>query len=163
MAANKSSSDASVGLLTDVDTAQRNPVGFHVADENGNTFIYLPGVASTVAGSFLGFIATAVTTFVTTLLVTTATYAAGVGVSMSANVATDFGWVQIFGFNAVANFATATITTPLALYTSSTAGRATTTAGAATIIFGAQAVVTSVSNVGGVFLDFPSTAGNATV
>jgi|SRR5579859_407489 len=163
MAANKSSSDASVGLLTDVDTTQRNPVGFHVADENGGVYIYLPGVASTAANDFVGYVYTAAGTIVTTRLVTTATYSAKVGVSIGANLAATWGWVQIYGFNGSAAFVTATITTPLALYTSATAGRATTTAGAATIIFGASATVTSVSNVGGVSLDYPSTAGNATV
>ena len=150
---------ASMGLSTDVDTVQRNPVGLVRGDENGNQFIYLPGVASNVAGAFVGFVYTGVTTAVVTLLVTTATYAASVAVSMGATLAANWGWFQIYGFNAAANYATATITTPLMLFTSSTAGRATTSDTAATTIFNSSATVTSVSNVGGVWLDFPYTLG----
>jgi hypothetical protein len=151
------------GNITDVDTVQRNPLGLIRADEDYNQYIYLPGVAATAAGNFVGFIATGLQTYVTTLLVTAATYSASVGVAMGAILAANWGWFQIYGFNAAASFATATITTPLGLYTSSTAGRATTTAGAATAIFGGSATVTSASNVGGVWLNYPFTGGNATV
>src|SRR5579862_5956972 len=142
---------ASMGLTADVDTTQRNPVGLVRGDENGNVFVYMPGVASNVAGAFVSYY---LGTYVPTLLVTTATLAASVAVSMGAILAANWGWFQIYGACAVANIATVTITTPLALYTTSTAGRCTTSATAATVVYNASANVTSVSNVGGAWLAY---------
>jgi len=43
---------ASVGLLTDVDTSQRNQLGARQQDESNNEYIYMPGLAAMVAGDW---------------------------------------------------------------------------------------------------------------
>jgi hypothetical protein len=151
---------ASVGLVTDVDTVQRNQLGMHQWDDLGNEFIYLAGVASLVAGDWVHYNTT--TTFVAVRLVTTATLAAPVAVAVSAVLAANWGWFQIYGVVSQANIATVAVN-KLALYTSTTAGRATTVAGAATAIFNAAQSDASVANLGPAMLAHPYTLGTSTL
>lgn len=67
-------------------------------------FIYLLGVASTIAGSVVdyGGISTATPTFQTALEPATANLAQPLAVAMSANVAAQYGWYQISGAAVVA-------------------------------------------------------------
>jgi hypothetical protein len=87
---------ASVGLLTDVDTTQRNPLGAvsDGVDNFGNKaeFIYLKGVASTIAGSVVTFDEAGVTTLI-------AANAKGpVAIAMAAIDSTSkYGWYCIKG------------------------------------------------------------------
>lgn len=62
-------------------------------------FIYLKGVASTVAGSVVTYngVATGVPTFQTVLAAATVHQAAALAVSMSVNLAASFGWYQVTG------------------------------------------------------------------
>ena len=54
MAANKvGASLATVGLLTDVDTSQRNTLGTRTQDDGSGEYIYMPGVASLAAGDWV--------------------------------------------------------------------------------------------------------------
>ena len=83
------------------DTIQKHPEGWEVDGTDpvygGGRFIYLKGVASTVVGSLV--------TYDQTLHTTTLAPATGgkgpVAVSMSANVASQWGWYQIVGAAAV--------------------------------------------------------------
>lgn len=86
---------AAFSLLTDVDDSARNVVGTRVygRDALGNTaeFIYLQGVASTIAGSVVTFDELGVTALI-------AANAKGpVAVAMAAIVANKFGWYGIQG------------------------------------------------------------------
>lgn len=79
------------------DTVQRHPLGTVVraADPTygAGEFIYLQGVASTVVGSLVDY-----DQFLGTTALSPATGGIGpVAVSMSANVASQFGWYQIEG------------------------------------------------------------------
>lgn len=82
---------ASVGLLTDVDSTARNTVGMRQFDEAHNEYIYLKGVASTLAGSWVAFDEL----YLTTLLV--ANGLGRVAISVSATVASTWGWYCIYG------------------------------------------------------------------
>lgn len=95
MAAQKSGAGASVGLLTDVDTAAKNLVGTVVegVDDFGNyaEYIYLKGVASTIVGSVVTYDHAGATTLIV------ADASGPVAVSMGINVAATFGWYAIVG------------------------------------------------------------------
>jgi hypothetical protein len=80
-----------IGYVGDVHTSALNPVGTKASDENGNEYIYLKGVASTVVGSWVSFDEAGQTT----LLVTNAQ--GRVGIAMAAIVASRWGWYQIYG------------------------------------------------------------------
>ena len=140
---------------------QQNTVGQHLWDDAGNEYIYCVGVASLAAGDFVIFDSL---TFTLARLVTAAAAGGPVGVAMAAAVASTWGWVQIYGTNALANIATATIATASPLYSSATGGRATTTAAAATVIYGAMlAVANPAANVGTAFLSHPFTMQTSTL
>lgn len=111
-------------------------------------FIYLLGVASTVEGSLVKYNAT---TYQTVLATNTANQAVPVAVSMSANVASQYGWYQIEG-NAVIKKTTVAVTPQVKLYLSTTAGRVKVLASAGLEILGARTanlttVVTTTSTV----------------
>lgn len=84
------------GDVDNVDTTLRQPLGTKAGDKDGNEFIYLSGVASTVAGSWVSFDEA----HVTTLLVANAK--GRVAVAMAAIVASSYGWYQIYGKNTIA-------------------------------------------------------------
>jgi hypothetical protein len=97
MASEKKTSrlEATIGLLTDVDTSARNPVGTRAAgvDDFGNTaeFIYLKGIGSTIAGSVVTFDEAGVTALI-------AANAKGpVAIAMAATVANTWGWYCVQG------------------------------------------------------------------
>lgn len=85
---------ASVGIFTDVDTAQRNPLGQRDFDDSGNEYIYLQGIGSTVIGSVVTY-GLAAAPFTTALSVTGAR--GPVAIAMAAVLASQFGWYQIGG------------------------------------------------------------------
>lgn len=82
--------------ITDTDTTQRHPLGEIVrathATYGAGEFIYLKGVASTAIGSWVTY---NYDDGSTTLLAANAI--GPVGVAMSANVASQYGWYQISG------------------------------------------------------------------
>lgn len=83
---------ASNGLVTDVDTTQRNPVGTPAWDIFGNEYVYMQGVASTVLGTWVTFDEL----FITTRLVSNGLGA--VAIAMAAvNATTSFGWWCVKG------------------------------------------------------------------
>jgi hypothetical protein len=122
-------------------TVQNNPLGLIVrARDGGSTqlgvgeFIYLPGVASTVVGSAARIIESSTGTPAlpgyATELFAAATTVGAMGVSMSANVASQYGWYQISGLAKVHVIAASVSTAAMILegepvYPSTTAGAVT--------------------------------------
>lgn len=84
-------------------TTQNHPLGTIVRAYDPSygegEFVYLLGVASTIAGSVVtyGGIASSKPTYQTALAPSTANLAQPLAVSMSANVASQYGWYQIGG------------------------------------------------------------------
>lgn len=151
---------ATQGLLTDVDTVQRNVLGTLSWDDLGNAHVYLPGVASCIIGSWCTYV---LGTYVPALTITTSIPGGLVAVANGAILAANWGWFQVFGYVPVASIATATITVGQPLYASSTAGRATTTAAGAATLFGAFTGATSASNLGTAMLSFPFLCATSTL
>ena len=102
---------ATAGLLTDVDSVAvggatniyRNIPGTFIADDAGNEYLYMLGVAATVAGSFVTYNSV---TFQTALTTNSATNAGPVAIAMAAILAAQYGWYLIGGTYASANVAT---------------------------------------------------------
>ncbi len=86
--------------LTDVDSTARFDIGTRHEDGDGNIFVYLQGVANTVAGDFVTYYITSITAGVTTRLVANAKGL--VAIAMAAIVASKYGWYQIAGHNTIA-------------------------------------------------------------
>jgi hypothetical protein len=84
------------GDTTSVDSTQRHPVGTRAWDVNGNEYVYVAGVASCVAGSWL----TLDEDCQATLAV--ANGKGRVAVAMAALVASTWGWAQVYGKNTIA-------------------------------------------------------------
>lgn len=84
-------------LIADTSTTQKHPLGtiVHARDDTygAGEFIYLKGVGSTVVGSIVNYDAAFQTALNTTGLSTPRPLA----ISMSANVASQYGWYQIAG------------------------------------------------------------------
>lgn len=121
-------------------------------------FIYLKGVASTAAGDIVSYDAKAGTT--------TRSVAATRGplaVAMSANVASQYGWYQVFGNAAVSTASAGTGAANALLQVTATAGQATVSGTASVKIDGAvckTAQDTPSSGFTQVLLHFPSANGN---
>jgi phosphohistidine swiveling domain-containing protein len=149
---------ASEGLLTDVDSAARNPVGTEMKDETGATYVYLQGLASVAAGEFV--------TYANGAVIARAKDTPTVGsvaVAMAAIVASKYGWFQVTGTVLVAAIATDSGADGKILVASSTDGRASTTAAAGKTIFGAFAVGAAASNAGKAQLNRPFIIGTTTL
>src|SRR6266851_4280385 len=82
---------ATQGLLTDIDTVQRNMLGMISRDDAGNEYIYLKGVASCVAASCVN----SHEDFVPILLAAGLGTSGPVAVSLGAVLAVNFGWFVI--------------------------------------------------------------------
>lgn len=80
-----------LGALTDVDTTAKYSVGKRTRDNLGNEYIYLQGVASTAAGTWVTYDELGVTTRL-------AANAIGpVAIAQAATVASTYGWYLIYG------------------------------------------------------------------
>src|SRR6185436_7277303 len=104
-------SQAAVGYPGDVDTVARNVLGTRArgVDTTGNTaeYIYLQGVASTIAGSVVTFDNAGLTTLIV------ADASGPVAVATGITVASTYGWYMIQGtilVDVVANSAAAATT-----------------------------------------------------
>ena|SRR5258708_7495429 len=140
-----------------INTSKRFSVGT-IKRQNGNEYVYTPGVASLAAGDFVQLSAA---TFTTARLLTTTPTTGLVGVAMSANTSTtNYGWVQTRGRFTTANVASATTIVGKALFATSTAGRCTTTPATEASVIGAFADGDAVLNVGAVQLNNPSYQGD---
>lgn len=93
--------------LTDVDTIAKYAIGTRKEDDDGNIFVYLQGIISTVAGDWVTYYITSTAAAVTARLVAGAKGL--VAIAMAAIGADQFGWYQISGHNAIARAVNDTI------------------------------------------------------
>ncbi len=130
-----------------VDTVQRHPLGTRAWDKDGNEFIYMLGVASTILGSVVSFDEA----HVTTLIVPNAV--GRVAVAMAAIEVSSYGWYQIYGINE--NTGCDTIGADAACYIDGTAGRVDDFAVAGDWIAGMISRSTDTTNICTVELNYP--------
>lgn len=163
---------ATTGYFVDVDgptsvatangLGQRCPLGQEVRDDNGNTYIYVAGVASCAQGDWCFYVPG---TFALTRLPAGTATNGLLGVAMAAIVANCFGWLQIRGltpsFTAIATDAAADGKSISA--NSGTIGRVGTGPVATKNIFNAVAVGASASNQGTAAIDRPFEFGSSTI
>jgi hypothetical protein len=157
---NKIGPNASVGLLTDVDTVQRNALGFRTFDENGGEFIYLRGVASTVIGDWVVFneVSPTATTWATQRAVHTTHSHGPIAIAMAAVLATQFGWYQIYG-NAKGNTVNDTQAANTAVWLTGTAGQVDDDAVATDIVYGAVSQEVGAATLVNFFISYPFALG----
>jgi hypothetical protein len=128
-------------------TTAMHVLGSKFQDEAGNEYIYAKGCASNAAGKFVKYDEN----FLCALLA--ADMVGPVGISMSAFVANEYGWVQIAGVNTQAS--TDTIAADVALYIDGTAGRADDAVVTGDLILGATSETADTANVATVHLNYP--------
>ena len=110
-----------VGLqaVDETSTTQQHELGLRACGFDSTygygEFIYLPGVASTIAGSAVIY-----DTYAGTTTLTLAASEGPIGIAMSANVASQWGWYQIFG-SAVVDTAAGAVANAM-VYVTATAG-----------------------------------------
>jgi hypothetical protein len=132
-----------------VDSSQQIPLGTRVRDTAGNEYVYLKGVTSTAAGSWVTYNSA---TYATTLLAADAV--GPVAIAMAAvDANTKFGWYQVFGNNSIAK--SDTVAGAGALYIDGTAGRVDDADVAGDVVIGAYSTAADTSNVLPVFISYP--------
>lgn len=137
-----------------VDSSQQVTLGTRARDEQGNEYIYLKGVGSTTAGSWVTFDED----YATALL--TGNAVGPVAIAMAAVDATsEFGWYQVFGVNTIAK--TDTVAADAQLYIDGTDGRADDADVAGDAIIGAISRTADTSNVATVWISYPYVCDSA--
>lgn len=132
-----------------VDTSKQVPLGTRAFDNDGNEYIYLQGVASCVAGSWVSFDEA----HVTTLLVANAK--GRVAVAMAAvDATTEFGWFQIYGKNTIAKVLASFADDGL-IYSTATAGSVDDAVVAGDLVVGAIGRSAIASGAATVELNYP--------
>lgn len=131
-----------VGAPAEVHTTQQNPVGMIATGNDGYQYIYLKGVASTVAGDFVSF---EETTFTTARL--TSTSKGGVAIATAAVVANNWGWYGYVG-TFTSNCLSATLSNAV-IYATGTAGSAEDVLAVGAQIVGAVSRGAPVTSTGG--------------
>lgn len=120
------------GNTAQIDETQKLPLMSRGIDRDGNEYIYLQGVALTVAGDWVTFDEAGITT-------RSAASAVGpVAVAQAAVLANQFGWYQIYGRCAVAN-TSAAVADNAKLFLTATAGAVDDTSVAGDQVVGAIA------------------------
>jgi len=118
-------------------TTQKHRLGIRVRGYDATLlegeFIYLKGVASTVVGSLVEY---SDSDFDTTLTPDTAATGRPVAVAMSACVANEFGWYQVFGLATIKKTAVVVNPGKVKIYQSATTGRVMPTAASSKMIWG---------------------------
>lgn len=137
------------GDTSQIDTALQHPLGTRAFDADGNEYIYLQGVASTVAGDWVTFDEAHLTTR------STANAKGRVAIAMAAIVASSYGWYQIYGKNTIAKGVSGSIDDNDVLYLTSTAGTVDDSDVAGDLISGAIARSADSSGVFTVELNYP--------
>ncbi len=135
------------GLITDIDTAQRNPLGSVARAANGNEYVYLAGAASVAANSVVTYNAT---TYVAALIAADAV--GKVAVAQAAVLAANWGWFLINGFGSAASD---TVAGAGGLFIDGTAGRVDDASVAGDMIYGMVSTGADVANVCPVQLSYP--------
>ena len=135
--------------IADTSTVKNHPLGMIVKGVDptlgGGEFVYALGVASTLVGSVVTYDPT---TYQTTLCAVGGGIARPVAISMSANVAAQYGWYQISGVAVASKLCTVSVATGIAVGVLSTG----TVAGTASLkeIFGAVFAAVSSAKAGGI-------------
>ena len=119
----------------------------------GNEYIYLQGVSSVVAGSWVTYDED----YATTLLVADAIGPVAIAMAIIDSTS-EYGWFQIYGKNTIAQ--TDTVAADRALYIDGTAGQADDLGVAGDLIIGAYSLSASSSGVTTVFISFPSVSND---
>lgn len=132
-----------------VDTTLKHALGTRAIDVDGNEYIYLQGIGSTVAGSWVVFDEAHLTTL------TVANVKGRVGIAMAAIVASSYGWYQIYGKNTIARGTSGSIDDNDKLWVTATAGVVDDTDVATDLVFGAIARSADTSGVFTVELNYP--------
>ncbi len=140
-----------IGAVADVHaTTALNKVGTQVTDVEGNRFVYMQGVASVVAGTWVSFDEA----YVTTRLVANAK--GRVAIAMAAiDATTDYGWFCIYG-TAPGKALTAFADNGL-VYATSTDGSVDDAVVATSVVYGAigRSAVNETTLLATFELDFP--------
>ena len=131
-----------------VDTTQVADLGMRAWDDSGNEYIYLSGVSSTSAGSWVTYNEN----YATTLLVANAVGPVAIAMA-TVDATTKYGWYQIFGKNTVAK--SDTIAADKALFIDGTSGRVDDLGVAGDLVIGAYSMTADSSNVATVFINYP--------
>ena len=145
--ADKKSLIPSIGRLTEIHTTQQNPLGIRTQDAQGNEYVYLQGIGSTIVGSWVVYTSA---TYITTL--TVANSKGKVAVAQAAVLASQFGWYQIYGL------ATGSVATGAAggkVWVTATPGRVDNTDVAVDLVAGALQVGATASNLATFELNYP--------
>lgn len=132
-----------------VDTTQRHPVGTRAWDVNGNEYVYVAGVTSCAAGSWL----TLDEANQASLAVADAK--GRVAVAMAAIVASSWGWAQIYGKNTIAKVL-ANFADNGSIYLTSTAGSVDDADVAGDAVIGAWGRSAVAGGVATVELNYPA-------
>ncbi|MBT9146049.1 MAG: hypothetical protein DDT42_01928 [candidate division WS2 bacterium] len=133
--------------LTQVDSSPLYALNSRTITRDGNEFIYLEGVAGTLANSWVTFNAEGRTALA-------ATGARGrAGIAMAAIVAARFGWYQIYG-SAVGRVLAGFVNNGL-VYLTTTAGSVSNTVVAANLVVGAIGRSAVVGEVATIELNYP--------
>lgn len=131
-----------------VDSSQQVPLGTRAFDSSGNEYVYLKGITSTAAGSWVSF----EENYATALLAGNAV--GPVAIAMAAiDANTKFGWYQRYGKNAIAS--TDTVAADKQLFIDGTSGRADDADVAGDAIIGAYSMTADASNVATVWINYP--------
>jgi len=142
--------------LSQVDSAAAFTLGTQTMDKNGNIYVYMLGVASTIVGSWVTYDEL----YITTLLVADAK--GPVAVSMGINVANKYGWYQTDGKASACISADCADNAPLGFET--TSGYAGDGRAAGDMIYGAISRATTVAAaVSTVQIWYPFVTDGATV
>ena len=155
-AAAELNSRAAITVAT-IDQTALFTVGRLYTDSNGDVYIYLEGIASTVAGDVVSFIVTTTGAATTARIITNAV--GHVGVAIGALIGGDFGWVQVAGLNLATQMDASAVVG--AAYIGGTTGGVDHNAVAGDRIDGMQIVVAESSGSGGVYMTYPA-VNNAT-
>src|SRR3990167_7100849 len=131
-----------------IDDSQKVALGTRGFDTSGNEYIYLQGVGSTAAGSWVVYNEDRATTLIV------ANEVGPVAIAMAAiDATTSYGWYQIYGKNTIAK--TDTVAADKPLFIDGTAGRADDAGVTGDIIVGAYSMTADTSNVATVMLTYP--------
>lgn len=123
-----------VGDTTDIHTSALNPVGMEAEDKDGNRYIYLKGVASVVAGSWVSYNELRQAALVDTDVA--ASVVAPVAVAVAAVVADRWGWFA--RRHAGISAASATVADDAKVFATATAGTCDDTGTAGMQVHGAS-------------------------
>ena len=137
------------GDTTVIDTQKMHPLGTRSFDENGNEYIYLTGVASTVYGSWVTFDEDHVT------ILATANAVGRVAIAMAATVASTYGWYQIYGMHASACVRYAAFADNGIIYLTSIAGYVDNTDVAGDLILGSMGKGAAQGSAANVEISYP--------